>query len=432
MNSGFFWTEESLADLLAMSREAFLIEYPKVSADAYRQRLAIERPPVEPDPARKLPPQYPSGWEPHVVWNGREGQVIGRTTERPKDWDELITSMGLDPAEVEVVEPVEMRWWDANVGDGNVERLFYAKARIRRRRGTSVDVTELLGHISTGRGRKAPRHQPVPDGSSAYVLGFADLQLGKKGTDAAVDRIVRGIDNSAKRLKMLCKKHSIGAAYIPGLGDLGEACDGFYPMQSHEVELDGREQARLGRRLLTYAIEQHRSLVERTVCPAVGGNHGEKRKDGKAYTSFGDNTDIEVYEQVAEAYELAGAKDVSFVIPVNELTLTLDIGGQIVGLTHGHVSQRTRGDCPPSKMRNWWIDQMAGRRPVADADLLLSAHYHAHWITPLGTRHNVGFPTVDSGSQWWDETHGTPTRSGMLSLVIGKGYPLGFGDWDFT
>lgn len=378
--------------------------------------------------ATKPAPDYPKGWEPGVVWNGYTGEVTGPTTERPKDWTDLITSMGLDPAEVEVVEPVQMRWWDAAVGNGETRRHYYAKANIRRRRGTGFDIEELLGHIKAR--RTTPR---TYDNGSAYVLGLADMQAGKLGTADAVDRIVSGIENSRKRLKALRKKRSIGAAYVVCLGDLIENCSGHYPMQEHTVELDGREQARLARRLLVYAIEQHRGLAERVIVPAVAGNHGEKRNgDGKAYTTFGDNIDLEIPENVAESYEMAHADDVSFVIPQQDLTLTLDMGGLIVGLLHGHQAQKTRGGTPADKVRNWWSDQMLGRRSVADADLLFNGHFHQHWINSIGTRYSIGFPTADSGSQWWDETHGTPTHSGMLSLIIGKAYPLGFGDWDFT
>jgi hypothetical protein len=388
----------------------------------------------EVEQARAPRPQHPTGWEPHVVWDGTRGQVVGQTTERPKDWNDLITSMGLDPAEVEVIEPVQMRWWDANVGAGDIRRLYYAKANIRRRRANAPDVTELLRHVSKRtHSKETPRHSLENRANDcAYILGFADLQLGKRGTAAAVDRIVAGIDNSAKRLKALRQKHSIGACYIPGLGDLGEACDGHYDMQTFETELDGREQARLGRRLLTYAIEQHRSLVERTICPVVGGNHGEKRRDGRAFTSFGDNTDIEIYENVAEAYQLARTKDVSFVIPQQTLTLSLDIAGVIVGMAHGHQTAKLPGPHPQDKVRNWWINQIAGRRPVADADLLLTAHYHQPWMQALAQRYNLGFPTVDSGSQWWDETAGFPSHSGMLSFLVGKRYALYSGEWEYT
>lgn len=43
MNTGFFWSEDSLADLLAMDKGDFLIKYPKVSENSYRQRLASEQ-----------------------------------------------------------------------------------------------------------------------------------------------------------------------------------------------------------------------------------------------------------------------------------------------------------------------------------------------------------------------------------------------------
>ena len=384
---------------------------------------------AEVESARKSIPEHPKGWEPGLRWNGKRGNILAQSTNKAPDWSALLREWDMDPDVVEVEEPVEMRSWDAAIGNGETQRMFYYKARIRLRREDDPDIGELLGLV---RKRKRPTVDADPQ-AAAYVLGFCDLQLGKKGTPIAVDRVVQGIENSAKRLRRLRKKRSIGSAHIPNLGDIGEACDGHYDMQTFEVELSGREQARLGRKLYTYAIEQHRGLVESVIGEAVPGNHGEKRNErGKAYTSFGDNVDLEISEGVAEAYDFAGVADVHFVIPENELTITLDIGGQVVTMLHGHQTQKTRGQYPQDKVRNWWVDQMAGRLAPYHSDLLLSAHYHQHWIVPLGTRYNIGFPTVEARSQWWDETHGTPSKSGMLSLVIGKDYPLGFGDWDFT
>lgn len=379
--------------------------------------------------ATKPEPTYPKGWEPHAVWDGHKGQVVGRTTERPKNWDDLITSMGLDPAEVEVIEPVQMRWWDANVGDGTIERLYYAKANVRRKRQSDPDIDEIVRGIG-----KPSRRAHKPTGGHGYVFGLSDWQLGKRGTAAAVERLEQAIEHSAQRLKALRKRKSIGAVYLVGLGDIGEACSGHYDMQTFEAELDGREQSRLARNLIRYTIEAHRGLTERVVVAAVAGNHGEKRNSasGKAYTTFGDNLDLEVFEQVAEAYDMAGASDVSFVIPEQTLSIVLDIGGVNVGLIHGHQAQKTRGDHPSSKLANWWTNQIAGQRPTAHADLLFNGHFHQHWVRSLATRTNIAFPTVDSGSQWWDETAGLPSISGALSLIVGEGYPLGYGDLDFT
>jgi hypothetical protein len=47
LNTGFWWTEEATQDLLALERDAFMEKYPKVSSDAYRQRLARERQRIE-------------------------------------------------------------------------------------------------------------------------------------------------------------------------------------------------------------------------------------------------------------------------------------------------------------------------------------------------------------------------------------------------
>lgn len=368
--------------------------------------------------ARKPAPQHPQGWEPGVAWDGRQGTITSRPIAEPgPDWRNLLLTWGFDPETVEVVEPVQVRTWDAAIGNGETRTMWYYRAGLRAKRAGAASIDELLRLV---RSKKARVPQGVEHGSS-FVLPFSDWQLGKRGTPAAVERIVAGIDAHAKRLDTLKRLgRRISTVVLPGLGDLGESCDGHYAMQSFEVELDSREQTRLGRRLLLYAIDTFRTRADRVICPAVGGNHGEKRKDGKAFTSFGDNTDVEIYEQVAEATELnPGAYGhVAYVIPQQTLTLTLDVSGVIVGMAHGHQA-RSGGTTAQQKVATWWSGQAFGLRPVGDATLLLTGHNHHLSVVEHGPRTHFQVPTTDSGSQWWDETKGLPSTPGLISLVVG-------------
>lgn len=381
----------------------------------------------EPPQARAPKPVHPAGWEPGIAWDGREGTITTRPLAEPTpDWDALLRAWGFDPDVVEVVEPVQVRTWDA-VLDGQVRTMWYYRAGVRARRSGPADMAELLAAAASS--PPAPPRRPT--GEAAFVVAFSDWQLGKRGTVPTVERIVRSIDAHADRLRELrAAGRRIGSVYLPGLGDLGEACDGHYAMQTFEAELDAREQRRLGRRLLLYAVDTFAPLAERVVAPAVGGNHGESRRDGKAFTTFGDNADLEVYEGVAEACAAnpAAYGHVTFVIPDQSLTLTLDVGGVIVGLAHGHQARRG-GATPQQKVATWWSGQAFGQRPVGDATLLLTGHSHHLSLVEHGPRTHVQVPTMDAGSQWWDETVGLPSLAGMVSLVVGEAAgPRGWSD----
>lgn len=376
--------------------------------------------------ARRVVPKYPEGVEPGVTWDGRKG-TAGVVTEGEPDWSIVLERANLDPTTIEVVPgTVQIRTWDAAIGNGEVRTMRYYRAAVRAIRDHAPDMGELLALV-----RKQPRVRPVREsGAESFLALFADWQLGKRGTPQTVDRIVAAIDGARDRLRVVRKRpgRRIGSVTLPFLGDLGESCDGHYAMQAFEVELDYREQRRLGRRLALYAVDTFAPEAERLVVPAVPGNHGEARKDGKAFTTFGDNQDIEIVEGVAEACAMNPARygHVAFVIPNNDLTLTLEVGGLITAFAHGHQAKRG-GTTAQQKLANWWSGQAFGQRPAGDARVLYSGHYHHLSIVEHGPRIHVQAPTMDSGSQWWDETAGLPSRAGLLTIVQG---PDGLHDWE--
>lgn len=382
----------------------------------------------EVEQARKAPPQHPQGWEPHVVWDGTKGTVTGKTTARPKDWDDLITSMGLDPAEVEVVEPVKMAWWDVVTREGT-QRAYYAKANVQRRRIGGPDIDDLIKQVRARRPRKASQRPTSDTDAPSFVVALSDWQIGKKGTAATVDRVIAGFDAQAKRLKELRRiGRRIGNVYLIGLGDNVESVVGHYPGQAFTAELNDREQKRLAQRLTLYGVDTFRPLAERIVAPCVGGNHGEKRQAGDIVTDQGDNADMEVFDSVAQACSMNpdAYGHVSFVIPQQTLTLALDISGVIVGMHHGH--KVSAGANASAKVWEWWKGQIAGERPVAHAKLLLTGHRHHLSITDHGPRTHIQVPTMDDGSESYTESTGAVAHSGMLSIVVGDSYPMGWGD----
>jgi len=372
--------------------------------------------------------KHPEGWEPTIRFDASSGEgeiTTGAVDGCPDDWTPLLEHYGLDERYEIDGNSVQFTAWDGwkrgDQGEDAVSCVQYSyKAKVRLKQpGRDPDYDALLKEI---RGHKPKK--PAAGGSATMIVGLADWQLGKRdgdGTEGIVHRALLLADKLPRRVKALRAQNvQLGTLIVAGMGDLVEGCEGHYPMQSFSVELDRRQQVKVARRLLVKLLTAWAPLFERVIVPCVPGNHGENRSNGKAYTSFGDNDDVAVFEQVAEILaENDAYANVSFVIPESELTVTLDCSGTVVGFAHGH--QATRGNSIPQKVEAWWKGQQHGRHPIGDADLLLTAHYHHFAAKADAGRTWLQCPTIDGGSEWFEHQSGSRTTPGTLSLVVGDG-----------
>lgn len=377
---------------------------------------------------RRERPGHPQGWEPGIAWDGRQGTITSRPLAEPDPkWEELLKVWGFDPDVVEIVEPVQVRTWDATIASGEVRTMWYYRAGIRAKRTSTVDLDELIREIR----RRRPRQpaEAVGTGELAYVTALSDWQLGKPGTQTTVDRILEDIDSVADRLRELRRaKVPIGPMYALSLGDLIEGCRDHYPMQTFEVELDKRSQVRLARRLLVRAIQAWAPLIPRLVVAGVGGNHGEHRLEGRAFTSAADNADVEALETAAEVISAGAFPNVSFVVPEGELALTLDVAGVIVGLAHGHKAAGRGGKSPQEKIREWWRGQAFGMQPVGDARILFTGHWHHLSILSDGGRTHIQVPSLETTSPSFTDSTGIVAPPATVTLLVGAG--AGPGGWN--
>ena len=125
--------------------------------------------------ARRTTKRHPDGWEPGVEWDGSEGRLTVQTSGKPI-WDDLLTEWGFDPVSFEVVEPVQFRTWDANMGGGETRRFVYYRATIRRRVDGRVELDALLTEVRKWK-RVAKKEQSF-DSCAALVVPWADWQIG--------------------------------------------------------------------------------------------------------------------------------------------------------------------------------------------------------------------------------------------------------------
>jgi len=383
------------------------------------------------EPTRR---HHPKGWEPGVRFDPRTGE--GTATLRTPDahylpgqhpnWQPLLEECGFGEL-IEVLEVIDARSWEQKPGAW----CHYVKCRVRHRdpQGVRIDVDAIAKRIRKHKPKTRARKPKLE--RTARVVANADWQLGKPDGDGTLGTVERILD-MIEKVRAMLKREKPEWLIAAGMGDLTENVCGFYPMQTFSVELNRRDQIKLCRRLLVHATERWAPCVPKMTWVFVPGNHGENRQGtGKAYTTFGDNADLEVGEQLADIFKDAPAyQHLQFLIPDEELTITMDVFGQVLGLAHAHQaarkgSARSQTATCQAKVMNWWRDMAHARHPIGEADVLLTGHYHHLQCVFVGSRIWVQCPSMDGGSQWFEEQGGASSPGGTVTFTMGE---HGFGN----
>lgn len=374
------------------------------------------------DRSQGPPSKHPKGWEPGVTWNGDTGEVSsGPLEDQPDDalWQEIVQDFGVTRAVRIIPGSIQVRAWETHDG----RKLRYYRARLEPASvddETRADIEELCKMVE----RRRPLAKPIPAGGGerALVVALSDWQVGKAGevgggTPEFLERLLATYDRLELHAKEVRKRLGVSTVYLVGLGDLIENCDGHYAAQTFNVDLDRREQCRLVRRLILQLVDRFVALGFEVVLGAVPGNHGENRRNGKAFTNvFTDNDDLATVEQVAEILEHNPERYANVYVPTGAIaedhTMTLDVCGVAVGFAHGH---QIRANQAPL----WWAKQAHGKQPIGSADILVTGHYHHLQISESSGRTHMQAPAMDGGSRWWTAQTGASAPSGMLTFLAG-------------
>jgi len=338
-------------------------------------------------------------------------QSLPRTAGEIQDAVDLFKDFDLDPNAWEVTSVRKSRW---QRHDGE----FLESARVSVKpasqvHGTDEDYNDLVKEISKWKPGKVEKHT----GELYAIYAIGDTQYGKDaggGTDATVKRVQRGIEESVERHKELLKMgRNIGTVVLPQLGDCIEGSSSQKGMVLGRSDLGVTQQVRIGRRVLMAWIKAFAPLCDRLIVPVVPGNHDEPHRI--TMTDPLDSWQIEVVSAVQDACAMNPEFDhVEFRYPAEDhSTLAIDLGGTIIGLAHGHQGR---------DMAKWWHGQATGKTPVGAADVLFTGHYHHFRADQVGPRLWVQVPAMDGGSAWFRDKSGLESPTGIVSLVVGKGY----------
>lgn len=373
----------------------------------------------------------PAGWEPGVVWHGSNGQITtDELYEQPSNWDDILLSRGLNPTIFEVVGD-KIKWcsWDGwkTAPDGSTESAICYSFKAEIRKKTDPDNTpdfnleDLYREIrKTKKGKR-----PASTGDDTLVVALSDWQVGNRdggGVEAQVKAIAQLAETIPQRISDMRKVgYNIGHLAVLGLGDLVEGTCGHYSTQQFRVEIDRRDQIKMVRRGIRDILVSSAPAVEKISVVAIPGNHGENRQNGRNITSVHDNDDVAVFEQVAEILAMDGDdrfSHIGFRLSRDEIALGLDLGGKIVAITHGHVTKP--GANAGQALWNWWQNQAMGRAypVVADADILISGHYHHLNVKEQENRAVFVCPSLTPVGEYFSDSYGVKTRNGTLSLVV--------------
>jgi predicted phosphodiesterase len=373
--------------------------------------------------------QAPAGWNPGVVWENGKGQIITPgLTEAPDEeqWGALLEARGMDSKKYEIVND-NVSWcsWDGWRRDAPGAAAYSAtqysyKAQIRLKGLATNDIEALYKEI---RARKKPGKMTA--GPVTLIVALADFQIGNGDqTMAAQLTALANIGPLVvQRTKQLRKMGvEIGRVVIAGLGDLVESCDNFYPGQTFTVLADRRTQIRIARRTIRDIIKDISPHVAEVLVTAVGGNHGENRRNGKAYTGPADNDDVAVVEQVADMFSFNpdAFSHVGFRLPDDRLAINFNVSHTMVGFTHGHLC---RGKDATAAVWNWWRDQTMGKwyPGIAQSDILVAGHFHHHCVKVQDGRALLIAPSLLRFSDYWGDVTGDQTQPGTMTFTVENG-----------
>lgn len=380
---------------------------------------------------RRVRKKIMTGFEPGV--RQENGATIVTTPDvvevlgDPEAWAKAVADLGVTVPPGWAVRLVEMRhdpaaWQRAAEGEkATTGPVWRYRFRVEPAAPSAGDIEELIAVAKKARATRKPSPRGEA-GETAFIAAIGDTQIGKAmagGDTGTIQRVLDSTERAVDRLKQLRKLgHRPETVYICWLGD---ACEGFVSQggsNAWRTQTPLTEQVRIVRRLMLAQIDAFRSVADQVVLASIPGNHDEAVRFGKGgVTRYDDSWAIEsavaVHDALAVNPRVYGNCSV-VVSEQDELTLTLDMAGTIVGMAHGHQMK-------VGKAMEWWANQAHGMQPIGEATLLLTGHLHHLRVEQSGFKTHIQTPALEAESQWWKHRTGQVSPPGMTTLLVGEG-----------
>lgn len=372
-------------------------------------------------------PPAPPNFRPGIIFDGRTPTEITTpplpAMETEEEFEQAIRDLGYPIPEGMTLVLTEMQlvqhenfWTRENQGDDAVTRpsasFRYRFRVVPKGLRADEDLAALMAEAIAAR----PTAPNFAGGSDSKTIALADFQIGKTdelgGTAATLARSEIAL---AEVLADLDENPVDEIILI----DVGDSTEGFEsaPNAAQTNDLDQTEQIRVWRRILWRWIDALSSRARYIKVIGVPSNHCRVRKGKNAQGKPSDDWGIEVIAQVSDiaAANVEVYGHIQFIVPdeYQEHVLVTLIGGQVLGVVHGHQKSNPQ-------MLATWI-KSTGRRGLAQADIVIVGHFHHLEIRAFGDlQWLMVCPTNDPGSSWFTPSSGERSEPGILTFRVDK------------
>jgi hypothetical protein len=379
------------------------------------------------------PPKPPKGWEPKVEITGDEGEVTStpQTDGKLTDFSQILEEFDIDPNEFEVDGTARISKWQSMSG----EWLTSYKFIIRKKNPASFDLPSLVQEVKANSQLKISTLEESKSSlitTRTLIVPFSDLQAGKVGSRGDSKDLIARVLEKRDKLEDYIKNQACSEAVFLDGGDVVESFENT-AQQGFTNDLSIMQQLDLAGTLEQEFISLLAKYHNRVQVAGVPSNHGAWRKGKDILGKPSDDWGLFLLNQIKKAYKLAPEAygHVEFQFPNDwEKSLNIDVQGLGIGLVHGE-------DSSLAQMENWWAKQVHGNSPIADSDILITAHYHTLGLKPSGRSRKTGkqkywisTPTLDNGSDWWANKTGSDSDPGLMAFVVDS--EIGFDLQSFT
>lgn len=354
------------------------------------------------------------------TWKGDQGEITVVLTENI-DNEAILRKFGHDPERVSIDGVLEETHWQMS-GEWQ-HRYRFKTSRRTNDELTIKDLPLLYSEVNNQDFRPDQWRDILPSRKAdkrSLVVVWADLQVGKTGSRGGTPELIERVNQKRAKLQVYAQNWNAESAFFLSVGDEVESFENT-PQQAFTNDLSFPDQLDLE---LTFELEMIRTLAGMHDSVTVSGcssNHCRWRAGKNALGKPADDYGLYIKRQLQKALTLNDSyAHVDFIYPEPwDETVAVDVRGTKIGLAHGHQVNN------PNMIESWWTKQAFGGQATAEADVLLTGHFHTFRAQPMGRSLKSGknrwwlqAPTLDNGSDWFRNLQGSDSDAGMLVFCV--------------
>lgn len=368
---------------------------------------------------------------------GAEINNVVVTSPVNEDWSTIFSLFNLSADDFEVVDDtVKMSTWQQSKRLENGERdtiqLWSYSARFRKISRDSIRP-EIVERWRVNLINELPKIEDYGDkvGNGTYPMLVADPQLGKKGTDEAVENWKNGVRQHLSQAELLGPEQ----IHIAFMGDEHEGVVNNYANQPHTVELNFTKQLELDYDMRVWTIREAATLGIPLSVSAVLSNHGEWTRNGSkdVMTTRSDNSSTHIARQVKKQFDALvpfGGPEIQWTIGDSDPHVLVNLSGIDCYFSHGYI-EKGKGGSTEIRTRNAIERQILGKTDtLAQVKLFFMAHYHHFYMQEFEGRTQFGCPALEAerSSEYMLDQYGVWSPPGMLGMLVGRDKRRGWSD----